>query len=1386
MNLLNAEIDRMDRGEALDSPSAPSLSRGHKGISPIELTQGGPITVANNLRPGEEISLGRNHQTIESTQVAQDHAKIGRDEDGNWYIEDLSSGLPTRIMRVTPSIETLKDNDQARETGDKVYVTSSAQKQITIFRELAPGERLPIDPSEEIYIGDTRVQIISAAKPDGSDAAPQQQQQQLQQPQLNGPPSSTHNSTDSTQPAIELTQKASTLSDEERHRQWEAQQRGQGQDPFANGQYSDHGVPAASQTASTADSASSNSMAPGAVQQQQQQQQQSGGSQKRRRAREIARKQEENRKKKPAQTPDLSKETADTLAPAPDEAITLAETSEAIGHTREEFLEAKAAVLETAWVSTNFLLTLPVQDYRTIDAIPEEITQTRWQDFWFDKAKQEGREAYKILRRGAEILVNRELAETIISLSNRVAGIRQLSRQIEETVVAEAKITRLAVIRNKDKRLNFDHYLNHGSAQVKTLCTALQTARKELEAAVDDSRPLRESVEHKLEQIFNQVYPQKNLTSTPVVIDYEAPGDNLIAYITVKGYLHIKTHFFLTVLEQLNERDSQKIQPVENIIDRVSALLAHEKEHPAQDKSILALAIYLAPSVISQLRGKSRQEARAIVISAAQKLVERPGRSTPLSPPRSAERLHDIKFVYELLSDTYVETQLTPAQIGIDQPTAVPNHQIFSASVNEILENRQNKPLLTAEILFGVQMAAASRVEVSAHLIEVAENEVKELLPVLIARKESILSILKSVAKTPTYKYLQAINTNKFIEQLTQLRKRLEGNQQTVPFAFTIDVGTTTSAFAEDQGASTDFYNILTAWNQEIKDRAKAELSIAEYISRRQESLAYGAQAFVAMAARDSRAQQQQSESDSRKEGEQEKQSNKQDSSESKKSWSGLPTSEIILDRAVAALHPVYMEIASAPRFIENMTAYLEISQQNNSSAQIISAALGILPDQLQYQNGWLSPAYNHPNYPETVRLAWQQFNSKFSRIRQLIQDIAQYWETIQPKLIGCITEITGAAGAPSLRATLQLTFNRFQAASYQQGETTFAFSPAEFLPGYFSANEFAYNTGHEIEHYFHHLCFIASAIEECQIDLTDGQGLTDAQLPEVLAAYNRISGYALSPELARSAKLSRTEPINDAEREVVRTLGPRYKLLAESIQARKSEEARLDQEKQLLRSISQSITDLGLVPALSRLLAQAEFRMHLLSDKVKDQGSELISLLESSNQSQIVDLDAKAAELWKAILADWVADHNRNVKTKHQQYENNPPEVLARAAGRRMADAMSRLLSQQQNQQQQQNRQQGQHQQEQAPVNVMVDRPRPSLESPTTAEIDPTEQLKEDWLALNQQIEEASHQFIGPIARARHNGDVVAAANFVRNNWHNEVCHAPGALGNRRRASHI
>ncbi len=93
------------------------------------------------------------------------------------------------------------------------------------------------------------------------------------------------------------------------------------------------------------------------------------------------------------------------------------------------------------------------------------------------------------------------------------------------------------------------------------------------------------------------------------------------------------------------------------------------------------------------------------------------------------------------------------------------------------------------------------------------------------------------------------------------------------------------------------------------------------------------------------------------------------------------------------------------------------------------------------------------------------------------------------------------------------------------------------------------------------------------------------------------------------------------------------------------------------------------------------------------------------------------------------------------------------------------------QQQQQQQNRQQGQHQQEQAPMNVMVDRPRPSLESPTVAEIDPTGQLIEDWLELNQQIEEASHQFIGPIARSKNfNGDFDAAAQFVRNNWHDEA----------------
>ncbi len=110
--------------------------------------------------------------------------------------------------------------------------------------------------------------------------SPQGTNQQQNQPQLNGPPSYTHNDTDSTQPPIELTQKAKTLSDDERRRVWEAQQRGQGQDAFANDQYSDHGIPTVSQAASTANSASSNSVAPGAAQQQLQQQQQSGGTPK--------------------------------------------------------------------------------------------------------------------------------------------------------------------------------------------------------------------------------------------------------------------------------------------------------------------------------------------------------------------------------------------------------------------------------------------------------------------------------------------------------------------------------------------------------------------------------------------------------------------------------------------------------------------------------------------------------------------------------------------------------------------------------------------------------------------------------------------------------------------------------------------------------------------------------------------------------------------------------------------------------------------------------------------------------------------------------------------------------------------------------------------------
>jgi len=85
------------------------------GIDQIDLARS-EIQIETSLSPGQDIIIGRKHQTIADDTyfpVDNDYVKVGRSDDGSWYLQDLGSGSRFKTFVNQRGVsETLQSNQK--------------------------------------------------------------------------------------------------------------------------------------------------------------------------------------------------------------------------------------------------------------------------------------------------------------------------------------------------------------------------------------------------------------------------------------------------------------------------------------------------------------------------------------------------------------------------------------------------------------------------------------------------------------------------------------------------------------------------------------------------------------------------------------------------------------------------------------------------------------------------------------------------------------------------------------------------------------------------------------------------------------------------------------------------------------------------------------------------------------------------------------------------------------------------------------------------------------------------------------------------------------------------------------------------------------------------
>jgi hypothetical protein len=998
--------------------------------------------------------------------------------------------------------------------------------------------------------------------------------------------------------------------------------------------------------------------------QQQGQQQQQTGADKRREAREKARRQEQKRREKQhaqlsepqsnpeesgtekvvpplrdadvISTPEMKTESANPLE--------MEQTSPVDKTKQIELLRARVAIEETTWINTHFFLTNPSP---TID----ETARPLYQDIWFAKAAEEGEEADRILRPVAERLVDPALARSIVNLADSIGAVRPLFDQIRALAAEESRQQAVPIV-TFNGVLNVGHYMTHGGPRLRALCQSLYNAQQQFELMEARTAQMRQEIETLVAQALNEIHKEKNMPYVPVVIDYLAPEDAPLSYRSGTGDVHISTMLFRQILAA--DTAAKRAELVNSFV----ALLGHERQHPVQDASQLALALYVGPAVYEALKPgsgmqiktpRTRTETLDMVVAALQNWLDNSSEDRP-SPQLSTANLSDgarlttqsefdgTVLGFEIITGIDLSRQL------VRRPGQPPDWASFLNRCNELKTKRQGKDLTRDEIRFALLMAESLRRQSTQdrhYAQELGELEFAKSL-MYVQGKSIHSSLVDLVSRADFQQTLSRANTSP-IQRFIELKSRLDktGSPQIIR--------------VNEQNLRDEFRAILNDWFDDYKER-----QIVDYHDLEHEVMAWDAQIQMELAL-----------------------VHTQD-----KPWIRSEVLSIKDDQQckeqAEILRPVIEQLTDKP-FARGLVRLgglaAEMRARSDQVILTIQALLGFKVEIPRDGYGFLATDLSaHPN--NDIRNAY----NAFAQARAAYNQEAIRQKELVPKverLLGQVfDQINRSMSLPSSSWFLNCLDSTPLRAAYVYARGSKNLFPL-FFKHILSARspqdmrrQIAAIVIEENEHYVADLAITAYCIHEKTNKLGSREDLTPKEISEICLAYEELTGINLDRQFhivndrtavektfaefirqvnqARSRGNLRIYSLEDQEFALQMAKSIKH------INEYSLEEENLKREHQVIDTIEKEANIKGLAWALQYAQSHSADYQAILADDRFGQ------LMNAANASR--ELGPAELTIWRSIIEDWKSRYDQ-AALKHLSLETQPHEKYAKVWAERVAD---------------------------------------------------------------------------------------------------------------------